>query len=168
MTGVAASLLLFADGISKAFPAPIEMKPSSSNYLSLIQSTFTQKAGIAQKLATAIIQTVSGVQCVVAIDTNANYLEIGPVTSRQLSVETCQQIRNLAQGFSKDKFIEVEPTLPAMLGEALSSSSIERVTVICRGSYDWVWVIVSDDKTLSDRNSQLTRWILDLVRAPLE
>lgn len=165
MTGVMATLLLFVDGIAKAFPAPpSEISTSSSTYLSTLQSTLANRGTTAKLIVDAIIQSVSGVQYVLVIDGEGRALEVGSPSRPPATAQDITNIQKQAEAFSAGAYIEVEAVpIPAVQ----SVTTPESRTVISRDDRGWTWIIQAENAELSDKNAKAKQWIEDLLRAPL-
>ena len=167
MTGVAAALLLFADGVVKALALPSETTPVSSSYVVELACTLKNGKEVARSIADGVIQTVPGVRYVIAVDTSGDAMQIGPTNLELLSKPKCEKLREGVCGFMEGSFIEVERNFQDRFKEDTGVLPSGSSAVICRDQRDWVWVFFVDNDELNDQNTKLKQWISDLLSLPM-
>ena len=166
MTGVAAALLLFADGLAKAFPAPVDPEFVAPTYVSQISCTLSEGAEAAREVADAVIQTLASVRYVIAVDSSGDSMQIGPSNLDALSKSICQRLRDEVSGFMQGSFIEVEREFQQKLSKESSLPPLGSCAVICKDTRDWVWIFLVDSDEISDKNTKVKQWITDLLAFP--
>ena len=180
LTGVSAALLLFADGLLKAFPSSPDLASTSSStnpsYVSLLKNTLPDaSSGKAQLLADSLIQSIQGTLYVLVADEEGRALQVGPSNVPVLTKDQCRSVWSL---------LNEMPQLQASEGvsTAVSTDSQERrrissclpdlgsVSLLARDSRGWVWVLLADNPELGETGSSSSRrtegWIADLLSAP--
>ena len=166
MTGVAAALLLFADGLTKAFPAPADPEFIAPTYVAQISCTLPEGADAAREVADAVIQTVASVRYVITVDKSGDSMQIGPSNLAVLPKSSCQRLYDEVNGFMEGSFIEVERDFQQKLSKETGLPPLGSCAVICKDSRGWVWIFLADNDDISDKNTKIKQWITDLLAYP--
>lgn len=167
MTGVTAALLLFADGLAKAFPTPADPEFVAPSYVAQISCTLSEGADAARDIADAVIQTVPSIRYVIAVDKSGDSMQIGPSNLGALPKSACERLRGEVCGFMEGSFIEVEGNFQQRLSQETGLPPIGSCAVICKDPREWVWIFLADNDELSDKNTKAKQWITDLLAFPI-
>jgi hypothetical protein len=163
-TGIAATLILFLQGLGNVFDSGEDLSLPASSYLSVVQSSFPSDTRVLiDSLVRSIVSTTEGVSYVLILSKEDVLFEYGPVNTTPLSSSNPVAAEIAAmpagvydiQSFGKDKK-DFSDRLP---GDTKCMSVISDP----RG---WIWVVGSNRES-RDMKETSENWVESLVSMPM-